>query len=91
MYYNMRVRTAQRNLAETRLSLMEREKTMLQLPKESIRTLNHSLKNVGTILETFLKLLWQLLYDKFFLAAISSCRLPLLHEVKTAMFILMPT
>lgn len=56
----MRVRTAQRNLAETRLSLMERKKTMLELPEESIRTLNRSLKNVGTILETFLKLLWQL-------------------------------
>lgn len=51
MYYNMRVRTAQRNLAETRLSLMERKKTILELPKESIRTLNRSFKNVGTILE----------------------------------------
>ncbi|XP_035529277.1 leucine-rich repeat-containing protein 9 [Morone saxatilis] len=46
MYYNMRVRTAQRNLAETRLSLTERKKTMLQLPEECIRTVNHALKNL---------------------------------------------
>ncbi|XP_034531605.1 leucine-rich repeat-containing protein 9 isoform X2 [Notolabrus celidotus] len=46
MYYNMRVRTAQRNLAESQLSLMERKKTMLQLPEECIRTINHSLKNL---------------------------------------------
>uniref|UniRef100_A0A3Q3GI00 Leucine rich repeat containing 9 n=1 Tax=Labrus bergylta TaxID=56723 RepID=A0A3Q3GI00_9LABR len=46
MYYNMRVRTAQRNLAETRLSLKERKRNMLQLPEECIRTINHTLKNV---------------------------------------------
>ncbi|TMS21605.1 Leucine-rich repeat-containing protein 9 [Larimichthys crocea] len=46
MYYNMRVRSAQRNLAETRLSLTEKEKTMLQLPEECIRTLHHTLKNL---------------------------------------------
>ncbi|KAM6969606.1 leucine-rich repeat-containing protein 9 [Tautogolabrus adspersus] len=46
MYYNMRVRTAQRNLAETRLSLKERKRTMLQLPEECIRTINHTLKNL---------------------------------------------
>ncbi|XP_034077932.1 leucine-rich repeat-containing protein 9 isoform X1 [Gymnodraco acuticeps] len=46
MYYNMRVHTAQRNLAETRLSLMERKKTMLQLPEDCIRTLNHALKSL---------------------------------------------
>ncbi|XP_068436972.1 leucine-rich repeat-containing protein 9 isoform X2 [Clinocottus analis] len=46
MYYNMRVRTAQRNLAESQLSLMERKKTMLQLPGECIRTLNRTLKNL---------------------------------------------
>uniref|UniRef100_A0A8C4GVW8 Leucine rich repeat containing 9 n=1 Tax=Dicentrarchus labrax TaxID=13489 RepID=A0A8C4GVW8_DICLA len=46
MYYNMRVRTAQRNLAETRLSLTERKKTMLQLPEECVRTVNHTLKNL---------------------------------------------
>lgn len=53
MYYNMRVRTAQRNLAETRFSLIEKKKTLLQLPEECIRTLNHTLKNVCTTLETF--------------------------------------
>ncbi|XP_044230328.1 leucine-rich repeat-containing protein 9 isoform X3 [Thunnus albacares] len=46
MYYNMRVRTAQRNLAETRFSLTEKKKTLLQLPEECIRTLNHTLKNL---------------------------------------------
>lgn len=56
MYYNMRVRSAQRNLAEIQLSLIERKKTMLQLPEECIRTLNHTFKNVCTILETFLKI-----------------------------------
>uniref|UniRef100_A0A3B4XI37 Leucine rich repeat containing 9 n=1 Tax=Seriola lalandi dorsalis TaxID=1841481 RepID=A0A3B4XI37_SERLL len=46
MYYNMRVRTAQRNLAETRFSLIERKKTLLQLPEECVRTLSHALKNL---------------------------------------------
>ncbi|XP_037343021.2 leucine-rich repeat-containing protein 9 [Pungitius pungitius] len=46
MYYNMRIRTAQRNLAEMRLTLKERKKTMLQLPEECIRTLNHALKSL---------------------------------------------
>ncbi|TNN84206.1 Leucine-rich repeat-containing protein 9 [Liparis tanakae] len=46
MYYNMRVHTAQRNLAEIRLSLMERKKTMLQFPEECIKTLNHALKSL---------------------------------------------
>ncbi|XP_038584816.1 leucine-rich repeat-containing protein 9 isoform X3 [Micropterus salmoides] len=46
MYYNMRVRSAQRNLAEIQLSLIERKKTMLQLPEECIRTLNHTFKNL---------------------------------------------
>uniref|UniRef100_A0A3Q1F6L8 Leucine rich repeat containing 9 n=1 Tax=Acanthochromis polyacanthus TaxID=80966 RepID=A0A3Q1F6L8_9TELE len=41
MYYNMRVRTAQRNLAETQLSLIERKKTLLQLPEQCNRTLSH--------------------------------------------------
>lgn len=52
----MRIRTAQRNLAEIRLSLIERKRTMLQLPEECIKTLNHALKSVCTIFETFLKL-----------------------------------
>lgn len=60
MYYNMRVRTAQRNLVETQLSLIERKKTMLQLPEECIRTLNHALKNVSAILETFKKISYKL-------------------------------
>uniref|UniRef100_A0A8D3DG26 Leucine rich repeat containing 9 n=1 Tax=Scophthalmus maximus TaxID=52904 RepID=A0A8D3DG26_SCOMX len=46
MYYNMRVRTAQRNLAGTRLSLIDRKKTLLQLPEDCIRTLSHALKNL---------------------------------------------
>uniref|UniRef100_A0A3B5A897 Leucine-rich repeat-containing protein 9-like n=1 Tax=Stegastes partitus TaxID=144197 RepID=A0A3B5A897_9TELE len=46
MYYNMRVRTAQRNLAEAQLSLLERKKSLLQLPEECNRTLSHALKRV---------------------------------------------
>lgn len=58
MYYNMRVRVAERKLAETRLCLTERKKTMQQIPEESLRTLTHSIKNVREILgTTFLKLL----------------------------------
>uniref|UniRef100_A0A3P8UAJ0 Leucine rich repeat containing 9 n=1 Tax=Amphiprion percula TaxID=161767 RepID=A0A3P8UAJ0_AMPPE len=44
MYYNMRVRTAQRNLAETQLSLIKMKKTLLQLPEECNRALSHALK-----------------------------------------------
>ncbi|XP_042074127.1 leucine-rich repeat-containing protein 9 isoform X2 [Haplochromis burtoni] len=44
MYYNMRVRTAQRKLAETRLSLIERKKTLSQSPEECIKTLTRALK-----------------------------------------------
>uniref|UniRef100_A0AAQ5ZN19 Leucine rich repeat containing 9 n=1 Tax=Amphiprion ocellaris TaxID=80972 RepID=A0AAQ5ZN19_AMPOC len=44
MYYNMRVRTAQRNLAETQLSLIKTKKTLLQLPEECNRALSHALK-----------------------------------------------
>ncbi|KAK2826054.1 hypothetical protein Q5P01_020268 [Channa striata] len=46
MYYNMRVHGAQRTLAETRISLIERKKSLLQLPEECIRALNHVLKNL---------------------------------------------
>ncbi|XP_029973525.1 leucine-rich repeat-containing protein 9 [Salarias fasciatus] len=46
MYYNMRVRTARRNLAETRSSLMEKKKSLLQLPEECIKTLSHALKSL---------------------------------------------
>lgn len=56
MYYNMRVRVAQRKLAETQLCLTARKKTMQQIPEESLRTLTHSIKNVREILgTTFLK------------------------------------
>uniref|UniRef100_A0A7N8YKB7 Leucine rich repeat containing 9 n=1 Tax=Mastacembelus armatus TaxID=205130 RepID=A0A7N8YKB7_9TELE len=53
MYYNMRVRTANRTLAETRLSLIERKKTLLWLPEESIRTLTNAIKNVCPIHEIY--------------------------------------
>ncbi|XP_026195346.1 leucine-rich repeat-containing protein 9 isoform X2 [Anabas testudineus] len=46
MYYNMRVRSSQRALAETRFSLTERKKTLQQLPEECIRTLSHALKDL---------------------------------------------
>uniref|UniRef100_A0A669EAH4 Leucine rich repeat containing 9 n=1 Tax=Oreochromis niloticus TaxID=8128 RepID=A0A669EAH4_ORENI len=49
MYYNMRVRTAQRKLAETRLSLIERKKTLSQSPEECIKTLTRALKFVRTL------------------------------------------
>ena len=50
MYYNMRVRTAQRNLAETHASLLENKKILLQLPEERIGTLTYTLKNVRAFL-----------------------------------------
>ncbi|XP_069571028.1 leucine-rich repeat-containing protein 9 isoform X2 [Brachyistius frenatus] len=46
MYYNMRVRTAQRNLTETQMSLIEKKKALLQLPEERIRILSHALKSL---------------------------------------------
>ncbi|XP_072222222.1 leucine-rich repeat-containing protein 9 [Leuresthes tenuis] len=46
MYYNMRVRTAHRNLAETQFNLMERKKALLQIPEQRIRTLSHALKSL---------------------------------------------
>ncbi|XP_062326280.1 leucine-rich repeat-containing protein 9 [Osmerus eperlanus] len=46
MYYNMRVRTAQRNLAETQASLLENKKILLQLPEERIGALTYTLKNL---------------------------------------------
>lgn len=57
MYYNMRVRTAQRTLAETCLSLMEKKKTMLQIPEESVRAINYALKNVGAMLEIVIRII----------------------------------
>lgn len=49
MYYNMRVRSAQRALENTRFNLTQRKKTTLQLPEDCIRTLNRALKDVCTI------------------------------------------
>ncbi|XP_054909202.1 leucine-rich repeat-containing protein 9 isoform X2 [Poeciliopsis prolifica] len=46
MYYNMRVRLAQRNLGETQVALQERKKCLMKLPEECIRTLSHSLKSL---------------------------------------------
>ncbi|XP_075874195.1 leucine-rich repeat-containing protein 9 isoform X2 [Nelusetta ayraudi] len=46
MYYNMRVRMAERKLAEMRLSLTARQTTMQEIPEESLRTLSHSIKNL---------------------------------------------
>ncbi|KAF3701209.1 Leucine-rich repeat-containing protein 9 [Channa argus] len=46
MYYNMRVRGAQRTLAETRIRLIQRKQTLLQLPEECIRAHSHALKNL---------------------------------------------
>ncbi|XP_040925180.1 leucine-rich repeat-containing protein 9 isoform X2 [Betta splendens] len=46
MYYNMRVRGAQRTLAETRRSLTERKGILLQFPEESVRTLTYVLKDL---------------------------------------------
>uniref|UniRef100_A0A3Q2T1F8 Leucine rich repeat containing 9 n=1 Tax=Fundulus heteroclitus TaxID=8078 RepID=A0A3Q2T1F8_FUNHE len=49
MYYNMRVRSARRKLTETRVTLAERKKSLMQLPEERIRTLSHALKSVSTV------------------------------------------
>ncbi|XP_054653543.1 leucine-rich repeat-containing protein 9 isoform X2 [Dunckerocampus dactyliophorus] len=46
MFYNMRVRTAQKNLAESRLQLLEKKNTSLESSRESIRSLNYTLKNL---------------------------------------------
>lgn len=49
MYYNMRVRTVQRKLRETHLSLTERKRIMLEVPEEALRKTQYSIKRVGTI------------------------------------------
>ncbi|XP_061751183.1 leucine-rich repeat-containing protein 9 isoform X2 [Nerophis ophidion] len=46
MFYNMRARTAQQNLSESRLQLMEKKKASLESSKESIWSLNYTLKNL---------------------------------------------
>uniref|UniRef100_A0A3Q2YGE2 Leucine rich repeat containing 9 n=1 Tax=Hippocampus comes TaxID=109280 RepID=A0A3Q2YGE2_HIPCM len=48
MFYNMRVRIPRRNLKETLLRLLKKKNASLESPKESIRSLNYTLKNVGT-------------------------------------------
>lgn len=49
MYYNMRVQTVQRKLRETRLSLTERKRIMLEPPEEALRQIHYSIKSVGTV------------------------------------------
>lgn len=49
MYYNMRVQTVQRKLRETRLSLTERKRLMLEPPEEALRKIHFSIKRVGAI------------------------------------------
>ncbi|XP_061650866.1 leucine-rich repeat-containing protein 9 isoform X3 [Phyllopteryx taeniolatus] len=46
MFYNMRARTARRNLTETLLHLLKKKNASLESPKESIRSLNYTLKNL---------------------------------------------
>ncbi|CAB1330973.1 unnamed protein product [Coregonus sp. 'balchen'] len=46
MYYNMRVQTARRNLAETQANLLENKRNLLQLPEDRIRAFNYALKNL---------------------------------------------
>uniref|UniRef100_A0A3B3YLP9 Leucine rich repeat containing 9 n=1 Tax=Poecilia mexicana TaxID=48701 RepID=A0A3B3YLP9_9TELE len=51
MYYNMRVRLAQRNLRETQVALQERKKCLMKLPEECIRTLRTASSKMETELE----------------------------------------
>ncbi|XP_077477908.1 leucine-rich repeat-containing protein 9 [Stigmatopora argus] len=46
MFYNMRSRTARRNLTEILLRLLKKKNASLESPLESIRSLNYTLKNV---------------------------------------------
>ncbi|XP_019725755.1 leucine-rich repeat-containing protein 9 [Hippocampus comes] len=46
MFYNMRVRIPRRNLKETLLRLLKKKNASLESPKESIRSLNYTLKNL---------------------------------------------
>uniref|UniRef100_H3C5I0 Leucine rich repeat containing 9 n=1 Tax=Tetraodon nigroviridis TaxID=99883 RepID=H3C5I0_TETNG len=46
MYYNMRVQTVQRKLRETRLSLTERKRLMLEPPEEALRKIHFSIKRL---------------------------------------------
>ncbi|XP_049595742.1 leucine-rich repeat-containing protein 9 isoform X1 [Syngnathus scovelli] len=46
MFYNMRARTPRRNLTETLLRLLKKKNASLESPKENIRSLNYTLKNL---------------------------------------------
>ncbi|XP_030628203.1 leucine-rich repeat-containing protein 9 [Chanos chanos] len=46
MYYNMRVRSAQRQFAELQAKLQQQKKKLLQLPEERIQMLSYNLKNL---------------------------------------------
>lgn len=47
MYYNMRVRLVQRQLAETQARLLEHRNFRLQLPRDRIHMLTCTLKTVS--------------------------------------------
>lgn len=57
MYYNMRVHSAHRNLAETQLKLLGQKKTLMQLPEEHIKTLSRTLKWVSSVHKIIVPLL----------------------------------
>ncbi|XP_061113948.1 leucine-rich repeat-containing protein 9 [Conger conger] len=46
MYYNMRVKSVQRQLAKAQAKLLEHKKKLLKLPEESLRTLSYALKHL---------------------------------------------
>ncbi|XP_077393916.1 leucine-rich repeat-containing protein 9 isoform X3 [Festucalex cinctus] len=46
MYYNMRARTPRRKLSEALLRLLKKKNASLESPKENIRSLNYTLKNL---------------------------------------------
>ncbi|XP_068615227.1 leucine-rich repeat-containing protein 9-like [Brachionichthys hirsutus] len=46
MYYNMRVRTAQRDLERRQLNLVERKKSLSRSPEECVRRISHALKSL---------------------------------------------
>ncbi|KAJ8341293.1 hypothetical protein SKAU_G00335840 [Synaphobranchus kaupii] len=46
MYYNMRVKSAQRQLAKTQAKLLEHKKKAVKLPEERIRALSYAIKHL---------------------------------------------
>ncbi|XP_035243517.1 leucine-rich repeat-containing protein 9 isoform X2 [Anguilla anguilla] len=46
MYYNMRVKSAQRQLAKTQAKLLEHKKKLMKLPEERIRAFSYALKQL---------------------------------------------